>query len=96
MAMKEADIRAQLVLRGWSEDRYGSMRKSLTVDGETRDYRVKFNDISCRYEVQTGVLSDGTRHWIRIGGGYYSDSILFEDGRMRLGKATMFKAPEAP
>lgn len=71
------DVKGILKATGWSEDKWGNYQK--TVNG--REYRMKFNDTSVRYEVKIR-FSDGSSEWSRIKSGYYKD-LSVVDGKIR-------------
>ena len=72
--MGKQQIAAFLLGNGWARDRQGHLRKQ----GAKRLFRIKFQEESVRMEVQ----SNG---WIRVGGGFYRNVKLHDDGRMQIG-----------
>lgn len=61
--LTKEQIKENLKTKGWTEDRWGSMKKTKN----DKLYRFKFKDIVFRYELRVG------DSWMRIGGGYYKD-----------------------
>lgn len=78
----EPDPRGDLVCYGVQRDHMGQKVR--------RKYRVKFQDISVRFEVQ-GLEPHPvykTLPWLRMTSCYYNQILELEDGRLRIG--TMF------
>jgi len=64
---KVLEIRAWALAKGYTQDRYGNMKK----EEKGRQYRLKFQATSLRHEVRTG-----SGDWVRIGSAYLKDISL--------------------
>lgn len=71
--MKREELEKWFEAHGWVRDRFGHYRKG--------DSRMKMQDYSVRFEKQT-TLSDGSKHWVRVKGAYYSNLSLTPDGKL--------------
>lgn len=76
----EKQIKEFLESKGWKKDSYGNYQK----ESNGKEYRMKFNDISVRYELK--IHHSGTEYskpsseWIRLKSGYFKDLSVSEKG----------------
>lgn len=92
MPVTRDEVRRLLVEEhGWTEDRFGHLRKTVTTNEvrvgddvvtpySVREYRFKLSKVMARREVQV-VHHDGSKSWIRIKSGYYKDLRII-DGKI--------------
>lgn len=85
-AITNSDIRAFLKECGWEQDRYDNMKKTITSQKDpsvSRTYRVKFNAISVRIEVEVihaaTKYSPKSKSWVKIGGDYVKNITIDGD-----------------
>jgi len=73
METVKSQIKAWCEVYDWKPDKYGNYQitKQANLSGETREYRMKFNDTSVRFEFKCR-YSSGESEWVRILSGYYS------------------------
>lgn len=79
--MKAEEIKKHLAACGWTEDRFGHMKKTTSAGTEVR---VKMQATSARLEkkVQFGL---GEPEWWKVASAYFKD-IEVVDGGLKLGK----------
>jgi len=79
MTKRQKDLKLQQIKdilrsKGWVEDRYGNFKN----ESPTKTYRVKFQDISIRYELQW-IRADNSKDWINLRSGYLKDVEIIEN-----------------
>lgn len=79
MTKRQKDLKLQQIKdilrsKGWAEDRYGNFKN----ESPTKTYRVKFQDISIRYELQW-TRSDNSKDWVNLRSGYLKDVEIIEN-----------------
>jgi hypothetical protein len=76
----EKQLKEFLESKGWKKDSYGNYQK----ESDRKEYRMKFNDISVRYELKihhTGTeYSKPSSEWMRLKSGYFKDLSVSEKG----------------
>ena len=70
---KVREIYAWAEGRGYTRDRYGNLKKEV----EGKQYRLKIQAMSIRYEVRTE-----SGDWVRIRGGYLKDITITPEGKI--------------
>lgn len=92
------ELKAALTSKGWSEDAYGHMKRTIKVlaseDGkDTITYRVKVQKISVRlerqYEIEATQYSPASKNWANIVSCYLKDIKVREDGCIVIGNKVL-------
>lgn len=87
--MKAQEIKDRLASCGWTEDRFGHMKKDLVVrDPVTKvesmvEHRMKFQKISIRFE-RAVVMEAGPKQWFMKVGVYLKDVKLDDTGALAI------------
>jgi hypothetical protein len=89
------ELKAALTSKGWTEDRFGHLKRNLNVingDGArvTRLYRVKVQKLSVRLErqftIEASQYSPAKTDWAKVDSAYLKDIKVREDGAIIIGK----------
>ncbi len=78
--MKRQDLEEFLLRKGYVSDRYGNFKKTSEDGKSTR--RCKLQKTSVRVERQI-VYSDGSKGWVRIMSGFYSQMSITENDKLK-------------
>lgn len=84
--MKLDELKTWFVTRGYTQDKYGHYRKTVTSGAKSSVYRYKIQDISIRKEVQVHHAANeygpASNEWIRIASGYISKLSLNDKNQL--------------
>lgn len=92
------ELKAALTAKGWIEDAYGHMKRTIKVlqseDGrDTATYRVKVQKLSVRlerqYTIEASTYSPAKNEWAKVDGAYLKDIKVREDGGIIIGKKVL-------
>jgi hypothetical protein len=88
------ELKAALVSKGWSEDRFGNLKREVRVENETpRLYRVKVQKISVRLErqftIEASPYSPESKDWALVSNAYLKDIKVREDGGIIIGRKVL-------
>lgn len=93
--MTRQDLELFLPTCGWLKDNYGHFKKTIETTKGTCNYRIKMQANSCRIEVQchheATEYSPASNSWVRVGGDFYSNIKLVEDGKKVVIGGTIIK-----
>ena len=83
--MTKEDVEKYFLSKGWNKDRYGHLQKeNTTTKGDTRQYRIKFQAKSFRYEIkvnhEASEYSPASSTWVRLRSGYYKQVSINAQG----------------
>jgi hypothetical protein len=70
--LTKTELTQWLLTKNYKPDKFGHYQKTLEINGQSKTYRYKIQDISTRYEVKIK-YSDGHSDWLRLASGYYKD-----------------------
>ena len=62
--------------RGWKQDRFGHLQRSIGPDPGAGQYRMKLSRLAARYETKSEY------GWVRLRSAYYKDLSLTADGKL--------------
>lgn len=72
--------------KGWEEDKFGHLHKTLMTATGMRSFRFKVSSISVRYEIQVhhpgGEYWPAKNEWMRLRSGYFKDLRILQDNRL--------------
>lgn len=80
--MKRAELETWLTYAGWIMDRWGHYRATRIFRGEEREFRVKMQATSCRYEVKTN-----SGDWLKFANDYYKNCEIVNN-ELKIGTRT--------
>lgn len=92
------ELKSALVTKGWTEDRFGNLKKEVAgrdTDGTevVRKYRVKVQKISVRLErqftIEASPYSPETKDWALVSNAYLKDIKVREDGGIIIGRKVL-------
>lgn len=94
--MTRTDLELFLPTAGWLKDTYDHFKKTVETTKGTRHYRIKMQANSCRIEVQchheATEYSPASNSYVRVGGDYYKNIRLVEDGKKVVIGGTILKS----
>jgi hypothetical protein len=92
------ELKAALVAKGWTEDRFGHLKREVkysdgSPDDKVRVYRVKVQKLSVRlerqYTIEASQYSPAKTDWSKVDGAYLKDIKVREDGGIVIGKKVL-------
>lgn len=85
-AMTKAQFIDWAKSKGWEEDKFGHLHRTVMTGAGMRAYRFKVSAISVRYEVQVhhpaGEYSPARNEWMRLRSGWLKDLRIDENGKL--------------
>lgn len=81
--MKRIDLENWLVSAGWTRDRWGHYKANRIFNSEDREFRIKLQVTSCRYEVKTN-----GGDWLKFANDYYKNCEIV-DNALKISRRTI-------
>jgi hypothetical protein len=87
------ELKAALISKGWTEDRFGNLKREAQNPNGTSLYRVKVQKISIRlerqYTIEKMAYSPERKDWALIESAYLKDVKVREDGGIIIGRRVL-------
>jgi hypothetical protein len=87
------ELKAALITKGWTEDRWGNLKREVSHEDGVRVYRVKVQKISIRierqYTIEASQYSPAHNDWSLVTSSYLKDVKVREDGGIIVGRKVL-------
>jgi hypothetical protein len=87
------ELKAALITKGWTEDRWGNLKREVETPNGLSKYRVKVQKISVRlereYTVEAMAYAPAHKNWALITSSYLKDIKVREDGAIIVGRKVL-------